>query len=478
MKSTPENTSAKPSSPSEEAKTPTDAKPAASGKPADDQKPSQHHADKPTAETNSPAKTPASKPQTPASPSANTAAASAPGKDSGTHEPKAQATPSSAGAAKSAPPVQQPVQPVPPAATKPQQSHSGSSSHGFLPIFSLLLATGAIVCAVMIWQRMGQMEQQLNLSLQQGGSSAETARALAQQSLDASNDTRGKLSYVNTQIEALNEQSKRIDSLMQLVNNSETKTLVSDLRAMLQSAQLQTHLTGSVEPLLVTLQTIDERLTQDSLSPQSPLRSAIATDIDNIRNAAIPDPMRMSTQISELLDRVNNDMPLLIDPAQSETTTRNLTTIAPLPQSGNRSDNTMPPQEGVLGYLERSWNWTSDKASELGTVIWGHVGTLVQVTPISNRDAMLITPEQGAMLRENIKLRLLNLRISVLQRQYTLAEKDVEAILAALNTYFNPENKNVQEMLRRLNTLKTGLQNVALPQPSTTLSALASMGQH
>lgn len=388
---------------------------------------------------------------------------------------------------------------IPPATPPAPAMHAGSAPKhpfswaGALAIASLILAAGASVCAVMVWQRMGQMEQQLQFSQQGSSSAAEAAKVLAQQSLDMSNSVSGKLAHASAQLDSLSEQSNRIDSLIQYINNAKTETLSADLRTAVQSAQLQTQLTGSVEPLLITLKAIDDRLLQDNQSVQSPLRQAIARDMETIRNAPVPDPVLLSTQISELIRKVDT-MPLMIDPppldtppasapvveqqavsAQpDDTVAQTDTDTAPAPQAPAANETPAAPAPEP-SFWQKSWQWTTAKSAQLGSAVWDELSGLVVVRPINNPDATLLSPEQGAILRENVKLRLLNLRISVLQRQFALAQSELQDLQDVITRYYNPNSRAVQDILGRLKALQSGMQSAPLPQPEATLGVLATI---
>lgn len=354
--------------------------------------------------------------------------------------------------------------------------HAPQRATSTLATLALTLATITAICAVFVtvflFQRLGQMEQQLHLAQQNSGNTAAEAKDLAQRAMNMSIESGGKLAYTHTQIEALKEQSGRLDMLMQYINNSKIETLPTDLRNTLQAAQLQTELTGSVEPLLITLKAMDERLMNDELLAQSPLRRAIAQDIESIRNMPTPDPMGMSSRINDLYQRVDT-LPLVIDPPEPPAQTNMLLTTTTASSETPTADT--PTEEGWRGSLERSWEWTSKKAHWLGTAVWGEMRTLVTITPIQNPEAALLSPDQGIILRENLKLNLLNLRMSIVQRQYAQAQSSAQEILGLLTRYFDQENKNVQDFINRLQTLQSGLNNVSLPSPNATLAALAAM---
>jgi uroporphyrin-3 C-methyltransferase len=98
---------------------------------------------------------------------------------------------------------------------------------------------------------------------------------------------------------------------------------------------------------------------------------------------------------------------------------------------------------------------------------------LVRVSRIDEPDAVLLSPEQAVFLRENLKLRLLNARLSLLSRQVAASRADMQAVKTAMVKYFDPQspvNKKAQLALTDVLQASTSLE---LPRPDDTLAALA-----
>jgi uroporphyrin-3 C-methyltransferase len=98
---------------------------------------------------------------------------------------------------------------------------------------------------------------------------------------------------------------------------------------------------------------------------------------------------------------------------------------------------------------------------------------LVRVSRIDEPDAVLLAPEQSFFLRENLKLKLLNARLSLLSRQVPSARADLMATRAALQKYFDPQAINTRQAVQLLSDVLQGTKTVVLPRPDETLAALA-----
>ena len=112
---------------------------------------------------------------------------------------------------------------------------------------------------------------------------------------------------------------------------------------------------------------------------------------------------------------------------------------------------------------------------------WGrfteHVSTatrdLVRVSRIDEPDAVLLSPEQAVFLRENLKLRLLNARLSLLSRQVSASRADMQAVKTAMTKYFDPQSPVNRQAQQALGDVLQASRSLELPRPDDTLAALA-----
>jgi uroporphyrin-III C-methyltransferase len=87
---------------------------------------------------------------------------------------------------------------------------------------------------------------------------------------------------------------------------------------------------------------------------------------------------------------------------------------------------------------------------------------------------MLVAPEQAFFLRENMKLKLLNVRLSLLARQNEAARTDVTAANSALYKYFDPASRRTQAVATQLQQVQAQVRTAELPRIEETLAALST----
>lgn len=112
--------------------------------------------------------------------------------------------------------------------------------------------------------------------------------------------------------------------------------------------------------------------------------------------------------------------------------------------------------------------WIDEVAHGIGE----QLTSLVQVRRIDNADAMLVTPDQGYFVRENLKLRLLSARLALLSRNQTTLKSDLQAAQSALTRYFDASSKDTQTVIDLVKQVDAGSAAVELPNLDTSLQAV------
>jgi uroporphyrin-3 C-methyltransferase len=100
---------------------------------------------------------------------------------------------------------------------------------------------------------------------------------------------------------------------------------------------------------------------------------------------------------------------------------------------------------------------------------------LVRVSRIDQPDAVMLAPEQSYFLRENMKLRVLNVRLALISRQFDSVRSDLQLLQRDLNRYFDTQSKPVRAALAQVQQMQGEVQQVKVPRIDETLSALEAL---
>jgi len=355
----------------------------------------------------------------------------------------------------------QPTQPLPPntpftpyEAQINKKSRSGGGT-ALLWLVIVILAVAAGAGGFLLNRKFEHTDQQFAQRLQAADAQNADLTAKADDAASAVHalDTRvvqlqGKLSDAQTQNEALQQQYQ------DLASNRDDWTL-AEVEQILSSASQQLQLTGNIQLALFALQSADNRLAASNAGAQIvTIRRAIAQDMDRLKATPTTDLTGLAIKLDTAIDQIDT-LPLAgeapITPAAAHA-------AAP----GNVASIAAATGQPV-------WKvWWQQIAGGIGE----QLRSLVSVRRIDNADAMLISPDEGYFVRENLKLRLLSARLSLLSRSEPTLKSDLHAADTALGRYFDASSPRVQSVRELVKQVDQASMAVPLPDLSASLAAV------
>ncbi len=327
------------------------------------------------------------------------------------------------------------------------------------------LAAAALVLAWNTQQRVKALEAELVKRQQDSGSQATEARTLARQAELTSREAAAKLALLEARVAETSMQRTQLEELIQSLARSRDENVLADLDAAVRVAMQQAAITGSSDPLVLTLKQADERLARFNQPRLERVRRAVLQDLERTRSAGVTDITVLTIRLDELI-RQADDLSLLSAPERRSTGRAAAETAAQAAEAASaaRAASAAASWTGTLG---AQW------AGFAGHV-WQEVRSLVRVTRIDAPEAMLVSPDQAFFLRENLKLRLLNARLALLSRQFDAAQSDLRDAQAAIDRYFDRSNRRVATAAETLRQLAAQARVVSVPRPDATLAAIAT----
>jgi uroporphyrin-3 C-methyltransferase len=243
-------------------------------------------------------------------------------------------------------------------------------------------------------------------------------------------------------------QRSQVEELIQSMSRSRDENMLVDIESALRLAQQQSQVTGSADPLLAALRSADQRLERGGQPRLARVRAAVLRDIDRLKAAPVSDVPSLLARIDEIARQVD-ELPLA---------------------------NAVAPAASAASAAARKKEAPSKPAwwEQLLADMRDEARGLVRVSRIDDPEAVLLAPEQGFFVRENVKLKLLNARLEVLSRQMDAARADVVAAGAALRKYFDPNSRKTQGVLTQLSQVQSQLRSVELPRIDETFAVLAT----
>lgn len=344
------------------------------------------------------------------------------------------------------PPELPPALPAP--APLPAVPLRGASVSRATLVVLVALLGAALLSTAMLWQKLGNIQEQLARQSAESGSNAVEARTLAREARDIARDAAGRQAVLDSRINEVALQRSQLEDLMQSLSRSRDENLVVDIEAALRVAQQQTQLTGSAEPVLGALRTAEQRVARAGQPRLARLHAAIVRDMARIKAASVTDVPGVLTRLDDLVRQVD-DLPLA--------------NAVPRPAAAAEPARKAPDAPAVKVWWHR---WRDAVLEE--------ARGLVRVSRIDTPEAVLVAPEQAYFLRENMKLKLLNARLSLLARQNEAARADVAAATVALQKYFDPSSRRTQAAATQLQQVQAQVRTAELPRIDETLAALAT----
>jgi uroporphyrinogen III methyltransferase/synthase len=257
----------------------------------------------------------------------------------------------------------------------------------------------------------------------------------------------GKLADAQSAQQALQQQ-------YQDLSRNRDAWMLEEVDQMLSSASQQLQLTGNTQLALIALQNADARLATSQSAQAVTVRKALAQDIEKLKAAPSADLTGLAIKLDDAIAKIDA-LPLSGE--------------AIVPHAAPKGEPADAASSAAAMAGEPRWKvWWHDFSAALGQQLKG----LVQVRRIDNADAMLASPDQGYFVRENVKLRLLTARLSLLARNDTAMKADLHAAQASLGKYFDQASKDTQSVEDLLKQVDGASLTVAVPNLNTSLNAV------
>ncbi len=363
----------------------------------------------------------------------------------------------------------------------PNASQAPALTLGVLARWTLLVGAVALLACLFLWQKINGLQEILARQTFDATAMAQEAKGLAKEAAELSRDSAAHLSLMQTQLSEVSLQRTQLESLMQTLTRTRDENTLDELESSVRLAQQQAQLTGSLTPLLTAMTLAQSKLAKLSQPRLAALERALNKDIGRIKSFAMADTPNVLLSLDELV-RLVDDLPLANEMGEKHN-----------PSSPNSPPNTAPntaPTSAAMASganktssledwgVAKAGNWVHEVsqslASQLWSPLWSSLQGLVRISRIDEPQAVLLSPEQGYFVRENLKLHLLNAKLELLARQPEALQKDVELVRRQLNQYFDNHAKSTQGVLAQLGVLQNSLKQLDLPHLDDTLAAFAS----
>lgn len=244
----------------------------------------------------------------------------------------------------------------------------------------------------------------------------------------------GKL---KAEIESNKEQLDVLAKKYHSLKSNNMEWLVTEVEATLNIVSQQLMLSGNVQQAAGTLENLERRLNRFDSPYLINLKKAVSEDVTQLKKQNMVDVVGVALRIDRLRSTLDT-LPLVMDSALKV----------------EKQNNAIAQSQADESFINGIY--TDVKRSLKG---------LVKIRKLDNQDAMLLSPEQSFYIRQNLKLRLLDARIALLQKHNELYHDDLYTAQAEVNRYFDVKAPVVVNWLQELDALS----KIRFESPDLTL---------
>ncbi|SEI83176.1 fused uroporphyrinogen-III synthase HemD/membrane protein HemX [Paraburkholderia diazotrophica] len=325
---------------------------------------------------------------------------------------------------------------------------------GLLWVVIVLVLIVAVAGGLALNRRVIKLDQQLSHRQQAIDASTAELRVKTEQAVATVQAANAQIAQLEGKLaDAQNSQQALQQQYADLARNRDDWTM-AEVGQMLSSASEQLQLTGNTQLALFALQSADTRLAASDGAQMLAVRKAIAQDIDKLKSAPSTDLTGLAIKLDDAIDQVDQ-LPLSGE--------------APIAHATPRAAEPKDVERVAAATGEPKWRvWWNQFVTGVGQ----QLTSLVQVRRLDHADTMLVSPDQGYFLRENLKLRLLSARLALLARNQTTLKSDLNAADEALARYFDASSKKVQTARDLVKEVDQGSGAVEVPNLNTSLQAV------
>jgi uroporphyrin-3 C-methyltransferase len=318
--------------------------------------------------------------------------------------------------------------------------------HGGRLVFAVV-AVALLAVLLFFWMdtrgRITSTQDEVAKQLRELDLEVREARSQARRAQDLVQELQGRVSQFDAKVSEYQSQQAALEALYQELSRSRDEWQLAEVEQVLTIAQQQLQLSGNVRAALLALELAESRLARTDRPQFLPVRRALTRDIERLKAAPALDLPGMSFKLDRLIGSADT-LPLAFEERAERAVSRPAGTT-----------------DGRV--LER-----------LGFEIWNELKQLVVVRRIDTAEAPLLAPSQAYFLRENLRLRLLNARLSLLNRDEAGYREDMRAAQAWIRRYFDPRGRQVGEVLAQIRQLDSASLSFDMPSIAESLEAVRS----
>ena len=348
----------------------------------------------------------------------------------------------------------EPLQPLPtPAESSIASAPPFEINRGALLWVAIIALIVAVFAAGYSYRQLGNVKRESAQRLAELQQAVTTANDTANRADAEARAARQQAAVVEARLAEEQGQREALEQLYSDLSRGRDEAVLVEVERLITVAAQELQLSGNVATALAALQTADARLSRSDNARFVPLRRMLARDIERLKAAPAVDFTGMALKLDQLASSVDS-WPLLA-----------AVTTAPTPATASTGDSAVPSTPS--GWWQRQWRAL---LSELG-----EYRDLVRIRHVDSPDSVLLDAQQQTLVRQQLRLRLLNARQALLARNDRLFRADLSEAQALMARYVDLRSAPAAGALALMKQLASTALSVELPTISDSMAAVRAV---
>lgn len=273
----------------------------------------------------------------------------------------------------------------------------------------------------------------------------------------------------------------------------EDSMLANDIDRLVTLASQQLRLASNVNNAVMALETALSTLVRADRPRFAAVQRAISADLDRLRSVPLVDVSALSVRLEALATLIGR-APLLV-PDAAVPNVAAVTAIAsrvpavqpaavqatagsptPAPASSSGVPQTVATDPlATEAWWDLAWRKSVLWSKAVAVFVAKELASVVSIQRVTDASALLMSPEQGAQLRANLRTRVLTAQMALLMHQPSVWRAEMANIEASLTARFDPKAVDTVAALRLVRELTSASVVAALPDMSDSIAALEAV---
>ncbi|MGH6611733.1 MAG: uroporphyrinogen-III C-methyltransferase [Burkholderiaceae bacterium] len=345
----------------------------------------------------------------------------------------------------------EPLQPSPPPAEDSAASTSFEIRRGALLWIAIIALGLAIFAAGYTYRQLNNVKRESARRLAELQQAVSTANETATRADAEARAARQQAAVVEARLAEEQGQREALEQLYSDLSRGRDEAVLVEVERLITLAAQELQLGGNVATALAALQTADARLSRTDNARFLQLRRVLARDIERLKAAPTVDFTGIALKLDQLASAVNN-WPLLAS------------ATAPPSSTAHAPEAAEPPPSS---WLERQWRMIRNEL--------GEYRDLIRIRHVDAPESVLLDSQQQALMRQQLRLRLLNARQALLARNDRLFRADLAEAQELMKRYVDTRAPLAANALATLKQLASTALSVEVPTIGDSMAAVRAV---